>query len=105
MPTVVPTSEASWAAPGLATMAGAARAVGGEGAVQTLVEGALHVAQSRCSAARAGATDGVEAEACNGAGDKLAVEALADEDGDTHVAETPRAGQQRPMPEGVDAGS
>src|SRR5665213_1145839 len=65
---------------------------------------ALQVAQTGGAVAGAGAADGDEAETLDGAGDKLAVEAAADEDGDAMVAETPRGGEQAAVPEGVDGG-
>ena len=79
---------------GLGDHGGAAGAVGGDGAVVAVEVGALQVAEAGGSVARAGAADGDEAEALDGAGDEFAVEAAADEDGDVAVAEAPCAGEQ-----------
>ena len=82
---------------------GAARAVGGEGAVMAGAEGAFHVAQAGCSATRAGAANGEEAKTLDGAGDEFAVEAFTDKDGDVAVAKAPGAGEQGAVPEDVDS--
>ena len=82
---------------------GATRAVGGDGAVVAIQIGAMHVSQAERARSRAGATNGYVAKAFNGAGDKFAVEAGADENGDIVVAEVPGAGEQATVPEGVDS--
>ena len=64
----------------------------------------MEVAQAGEGFAGAGAADGDEAEALDGAGDELSVEAAADEDGDAAVAEAPGGGEQAAVPEGVDSG-
>jgi hypothetical protein len=89
---------------GLGDHGGAAGAVGGDGAVVAGEVGTLHVAQTGSAVAGAGAADGDEAEAFDGAGDEFAVEAAADEDGEAVVAEAPGAGNQTAVPEGVDGG-
>jgi hypothetical protein len=66
--------------------------------------GALHIAKTGGTVTGAGASDGDEAEMFDGAGDELAVEAAADEDGDAVVAEAPGTGEEAAMPEGVDGG-
>jgi hypothetical protein len=62
----------------------------------------MEAAQAGGAVAGAGAADGDEAEALDGAGDEFAIEAAADENGDAEVAEAPDAGKQTTMPEGVD---
>jgi hypothetical protein len=89
---------------GLGDHGGAAGAVGGDGAVVAGEVGAVEVAQAGHGVAGAGAADGDEAETLDGAGDEFAIEAAADEDGDATFAETPGAGEQAAMPEGVDSG-
>ncbi len=81
---------------------GASGAVGGDGAVVAGEVSALQVAQASGSIARAGASDGDEAEPFDRAGDEFAVEAAADENGHSMIAEAPRRGQQTAMPEGID---
>ena len=73
---------------------GAAGTVGGNGAVVAGEIGAVDVPQARGYRPGAGASDGDETEAFDGAGDEFAVEAAADEDGDAEVAEAPGAGKQ-----------
>ncbi len=87
---------------GLGDHGGASGAVGGDGAVVAGQVGTLHVAQAGSTVAGAGAADGDEAESLDGAGDQLAVEAAADEDGEAVFAEAPGSGKQAAMPEGVD---
>jgi hypothetical protein len=89
---------------GLGDHGGAAWTVGGDGAVVAGEVGAAEVAQAGGAFAGAGATDGDEAEALDGAGDEFAIEATADEDGDATIAEAPDAGEQAAVPEGVDGG-
>ena len=79
-------------------------AVGGDGTVVSGEVGALEIAQAGSAVAGAGAADGEKAHVPCGAGDKLAVEALADEEGEAVIAEGPYAGEQAAMPEGVDGG-
>ena len=79
------------------------RAIGGNGTIVTGEVSALHVAKARRAVAGAGAADGNEAKLFNSTGDEFAVKAAADEDGQLVVAEAPRARQQAPVPEGIDA--
>lgn len=85
----------------LGDLGGASGAIGGNSAVVACQVGALEVAQSGRAIARAGAADGYESEALDGAGDEFAVKTAADKDGNSMVAEAPRGGEQAPMPEGV----
>ena len=76
--------------------------IGGDSAVVTGEVGTLKVAEAAGSVAGTGASNGNEAQALDGAGDKFAVEAATDKDGDAIVAEAPGAGEKTAMPEGVD---
>ena len=78
--------------------------VGGDGAVVSGEVSALEVAQAGGAVAGAGTSDGEKAHVLRGAGDQFSVEALADEEGQTVVAEGPYAGKQAAVPEGVDGG-
>jgi hypothetical protein len=80
-------------------------AVGGDGTVVSGEIGALEVAEAGGAIAGAGTANGEEAHVLCGAGDELAVEALADEEGKAVVAEGPYAGEQAAVPEGVHGGS
>ena len=64
----------------------------------------MEVAEAGHGFAGAGAANGDEAQALDGAGDEFAVEAAADEDGDAEVAEAPDAGEEAAVPEGEDDG-
>jgi hypothetical protein len=90
---------------GLCHLGRASGAVGSDGAVVAGEVGALEVAEAWSSIAGAGAADGEEAHVLGGAGDQLAVKALADEEGKAVVAEGPYAGEQAAVPEGVNGGS
>jgi hypothetical protein len=80
------------------------RAVGGDGTVVAGKVGALEVAEPGGAVSGAGAADGEKAHVLCGAGDQFAVEALADEEGNSLFAEGPYAGEQAAVPEGVDGG-
>jgi hypothetical protein len=82
----------------------ASGAVGGNGTVVSGEVGALEVAQAGGAVAGAGAANGEKTHVLGGAGDQLAVEALADEEGEAVIAEGPYAGEQAAVPEGVDGG-
>ena len=83
----------------------ASGAVGSDGTVVSSEIGALEVAETRGAVAGAGTADGEKAHVLCGAGDELAVEALADEEGKAVVAEGPYADEQAAVPEGVHGGS
>ena len=87
---------------GLGLLRGASRTVGGDGDVVAIKVCALQVAQADGSVARAGTTNGNEAEAFYCTGDEFAVEAAADEDVEIALTESPCAGEQTAMPDGVD---
>ena len=82
----------------------ASGAVGGDGTVVAGMVGALEVAEPGGAVSGAGAADGEKAHVLCGAGDQFAVEALADEEGNSLFAEGPYAGEQAAVPEGVDGG-
>jgi hypothetical protein len=88
---------------GLGDLSRTTRTVGGDSAVVAREIGALEVAQTAGTVARTGAANGNKAQTLNGAGDKFAVEAAADEYGDAVVTETPGACKEATMPEGVDS--
>lgn len=90
---------------GLGDHGGAAWAVGGDGADMSGLVGAREAAEAGGSGAGGGAADGEKAEALDGAGDELAIEGLADENGDASVAEAVGAGEQGAVPEDVDGGA
>jgi hypothetical protein len=91
--------------PGLGYQGWASGAVGGDGAVVSGEIGALEVAQAWGAVAGAGTADGEKPHVLGGAGDELAVEALADEEGKAVVAEGPYTGEKAAVPEGVNGGS
>jgi hypothetical protein len=76
--------------------------IGSDGAVAADEIGTLEAAQAEAAITRAGASDGNETEALDGAGYKFAVEAAAYKDADAAVAKAPGAGKQTLMPEGID---
>ena len=90
---------------GLGYPGGTAWAVGGDGADVALVVGTGETSEAGGSGAGGGAADGAEAEALDGTGDELAVEGLADEDGDVPVAEAVGADEERAVPEDEDGGA
>jgi len=63
---------------------------------------ALEVAETGGAVSRAGAAYGEKSEMLCGAGEELAIEATADEEGQAVVAEGPYSGEKTAMPEGVD---
>jgi hypothetical protein len=77
-------------------------AVGSNGAVAAGKVGAVEATQTKAAITRTGAPDSGEAETFDGAGNKFAVEATADKDADSEVAEAPSAGQQGSVPKGID---
>ena len=83
---------------------GTSGAVGGDGTVVSGEVGALEVAEAGSAVAGAGAANSDETKPLDGAGDEFAVEAAADEDGEAVVAESPCAGEQTAVPEGIDGG-
>ena len=87
---------------GLGHHGGPAGAVGGDGTVVPGEIGALHVAQAGSAVAGAGTTDEEKAHVLGGAGDQLAIEALADQESEAMVAKGPHSGEKAAMPEGVD---
>lgn len=87
---------------GFGDLCRAARTVGGDGAEVTVEIRTLQVAEADAAVTRAGAANGDEAETLDSTGDELAVEALADENGDTAVAKVPHTGEQTTVPEGKD---
>ncbi len=88
----------------LSNLSRTARTISSDGTVVVSEVGALQVAKACGAVARAGAAHGDEAEAFDGAGDELAVEAAADENVDSTVAEAPGGGEKAAVPEGVDGG-
>jgi hypothetical protein len=89
---------------GLGNLSRATGTVGSDSTVVAGEVGPLEVPETAGAVAGAGTSNGDEAQAFDGAGDEFAVEAAAYENGDAIVAETPRAGEQTAMPEGVDCG-
>lgn len=82
----------------------AARAVSGEDSRVAGFDDLLEAKQAFARAARAGAADGFVSEELKRAGDKLAVEALADDDGCACSAEVESAGKDTLVPEAEDFG-
>jgi len=83
---------------------GAARAIRRDGAVASGQISALKVAKANGTIPGAGAANGNEAEAFDGASDQFAVKAAADENGDAVITKPPRTREQTSVPEGVDSG-
>src|SRR3984957_11682835 len=82
----------------------AARSVGGEDRRVAGFDNLLETEQAFARAARAGAAHGFVSEELKRAGDELAVEALADDDGCPCSAEVKSAGQNALVPEAEDFG-
>jgi hypothetical protein len=83
---------------------GAARAIRRDGAVAAGKISALKVSKANGTILGAGAANGDEAEAFDGASDQFAVEAAADENGDAVITKPPGTREQTTVPEGVDSG-
>ena len=83
----------------LGAIDGSARTVGGEDGGRAALDDLLEAEEAVAAAGGAGAARGMETEELEGAGDELAVEALADDDGGVGAAEVEGAGEHALMPE------